>query len=51
MFFVVAIAVEGLGSGGGIIVVTKTENTAGGIGNVSDDARESFGDTHGGRPQ
>ena len=51
MFFVVGVAVEGLGSSGGIIVVTETENTASGIGYVSDDAGEGFGDTHDGRPQ
>ena len=51
MFFVVEITSKGLSSGGGIVVVTKTENTASSIGDVSDDASENFGKTHNKRPQ
>ena len=46
MFFVVEVTRKGLSSGGGIVVVTKTENTANSIGDVSDDASKSFGNTH-----
>ena len=51
MFFVVGVTREWLGSSGGVVVVTQTENTAGGIGYVSDDTCEGFGNAHNGRPQ
>ena len=51
MFFVVRVAVKGLGSSGRIVVVAKTEDTAGGIRYVGNDAGEDFSDTHNRRPR
>ena len=51
MLFVVGVTREWLGSSGGVVVITQTENTAGGIRYVSDNAGECFGDAHDGRPQ
>ena len=50
MFFVVPIAIKGLGSSGGVIVVIETENSASGIGNVGDGVGKSLGDSHNRRP-
>ncbi len=51
MFFVVGVTREWLSSSSGVVIVTQTENTAGGVGYVSDDAGEGFSNAHDGRPQ